>query len=257
VTTNYYLVSIKPASKGVNVDGASISLVYTATDAAGDPADLCTKVSAALTTLATGQVHTLSSYFAPSIDRTSNSARINCYNITGHLDGSPHGSPVFFVNWTPSSALDSTAQAEGLAVVVGLEAAYGSDVEFGPSAALPTPPDIVADFGAASTHTGHTRPRARDRGKNWWGPLTTSALAYDGTNFQQVVSATCAADFQAAYGKTLVQPVLTSGTAQLGVWSRRNVSVKPATIMRVDRRPGYQRRRVDPMGYLVTQAIPY
>lgn len=257
MTVNYYLARVKFTTLSSTLDNPSIDLAYIATDAPADANDLATKVANAMTTAAVGQVVTLSGYLGPSISRGAGTGVVQVYNITGHLDGTPHGSPVATVAFTPSTLAAGTQLPEGVCANVGLVANYGSDVEFGPSAAIPTPPDIIADFAAAATHVGRTRLRQRDRGRFSFGPLATNAIAQETTTNRCKLSTQIQGDIQLAVGKLLVQPVLTSSTAQLGVWSRRNVSVKPATSMHLADRPGYQRRRADSSTVILVQAIPF
>jgi hypothetical protein len=135
------------------------------------------------------------------------------YDLTAHLDGSPHGSPTAtggFILRGPSSTNQLPDQVAG---VMSYHAIDASVLESGPSGPIPTP-DRAVDEGAPATHVGNTRPKSSLRGRLYIGPLTIEAVQANG-----VTSAAFSASMQACGIKLM--------TDALGwcVWSRRTASV--------------------------------
>lgn len=158
----------------------------------------------------------LSRYMGNAIDR---SVKPMCrfYDITGHLSGTPAGSPVAMREFP--AALGGSASAVDLpsecAVVLTMAADFGTDVEFGPG----------------------TRPRARDRARIFLGPLNQTAS-------QTVLGIARPADELrtnlAEAGARLARHV---GLVDHVVWSRRGARTKPSTNVWVDDAFDTQRRR--------------
>lgn len=118
----------------------------------------------------TGMTNPLAYYLSPDISRATNAVQITYTDVTAHLDGSPAGSPVHVSSFTLGAAASAAGLPTQVAACVGYRAPYGSDVERGTTATLPST-DAAIDQGAPSTHSGVTRPRARDRGRIYLGPL--------------------------------------------------------------------------------------
>lgn len=258
VTANNYLARITFATLSSTLDNPSIDLSYLASDASTDATDLANKIVIGLNNTPTGGTHSISAYLAPSISRGANSATVRVYNVTGHLDGSPHGSPASSMVFTPTAPITGLSLPEGVCCCVTNVASYGSDVEFGPVSAIPTPPDLIADFGAASTHQGRTRPRSRDRGRQYWGPLNLNVIGNESTTNRALFGSSFLTDMGLAYAQFLNAPALSGSgtTAKIQVWSRRNVSMKPVAQVVIADRPAYQRRRVDQSVLHVTTTMP-
>lgn len=160
----------------------------------------------------------------PAIDRTANHCILETYNITAHLNGSPHGSPIAMDTFTISAAEIATPEPPQMAVVVDYHATYGSAVEFGPG----------------------TRPRSRLRGRHFWGPLNFHGLTHASvTPFDCTVSNDMKTFLKAAYEGMLATTHFGTGW---GVWSRKNASVAPVLDGWIDSTPHVQRRRQDPSG---------
>lgn len=150
-----------------------------------------------------------------TIDRTADAVTISAYNIAGHLDGSPHGSP-FEVTRMTLNASDGVGNFDEAAQIC---LSYHSDLtgipEEGPTAELPTPESAI-DMGAPATHLGVTRPAARHRGRLFLGPWNVHAVDQGGvaTN-PNVASATAISAITAA------AHVLADAEFGWSVWSRR------------------------------------
>lgn len=211
-------------STDTDVDNASWQFVFhsnTAADFSGIT-PVIGAVEAFTNTAGTGGAHPLAWYISDVMSRGVADTTIEVYDITTHLDGSPHGSPVAMSNYH-LGIVGTTPRGlpEGVAATISFRADYGTDVEFGP----------------------HTRPRARDRNRVYVGPLTTDAIDYGQLGHQCVLKdafiTDCLAalfDLSGVHGSDWV----------LQVWSRVNAAVKLPTIGWMDNRPDYQRRRSDP-----------
>lgn len=158
----------------------------------------------------------VSSYIGPAISR-SVPVTLRYYDVDGHLNGSPAGSPVRVDSaaWTLGGSASSTGLPSEVAVVLTAYADFGADVEFGPG----------------------SRPRARDRGRVYIGPLNVTAQT-------------------TAIGRTKPDPALITNLAEAGarlaraamnanwvVWSRRSATTKQVTRVSVDDAFDTQRRR--------------
>lgn len=166
--------------------------------------------------VAAPQINTVDSYIGPAISR-SNLVTVRYYDVDGHLNGSPAGSPerVDAAAFSLGGSSSSTGLPSEVACCITLYADYLGDVEFAPGA----------------------RPRARDRGRLYIGPLNTAAQT-------------------TAIGRTRPDPAMITDFAEsaarlarapmgpkLVVWSRRSATVKPVTRVSVDDAFDTQRRR--------------
>lgn len=186
--------------------------------------DLFAHVAAFYTTAAPLSSLAIGAYFGTQIDRGSNHCTLTAYDITGHLNGTPHGSPVAASTFTCPAASTGGSWPMGVAACLSWRADYGTDVEFGPG----------------------TRPRSRDRNRIYLGPLNTAAQTQDATTHRVELSAGFINDcLQAAF--VLSEVVDETGADWVWqVWSRVNAGTKLPTEAFMDNRPDYQRRRSDP-----------
>lgn len=186
--------------------------------------DLFTHVLNFYNTHGTGGTHPISYYLGAQLDRAPNHCTISAYDITGHLNGTPHGSPVAVQNWTLGASAATEVLPSGVAAAVSFRADYGTDVEFGP----------------------HTRPRARDRNKVFVGPINLAAISSDSTTNRCILSVPFVTDALAALFDLSEVVDETGADWVLQVWSRVNAATKLAVEGFMDNRPDYQRRRSDP-----------
>jgi hypothetical protein len=151
------------------------------------------------------QVVRLSSYLGPQIDR-SVTAKIKVYDITTHLTGGAHGSPVYLDSWTLGAVGDASVQPDNqAAAVLSFHSDYGSAVEF---------------LGPHHPAGAGTRPKARHRGRIYFGPLAANAMAQDGTTANPILSGNLKRDLAGAAAH------LASITGVLwSVWSRKAPTV--------------------------------
>lgn len=194
------------------------------TDTAVNRTTVQARIDAFFNTTATGAANPLKAYLSEVVSPTSGDAQVEYYDITGHLDGTPAGSPIDIRQFSVVGGLTQSAP-DGVAAAVGYRVDYGTDVEFGPA---------------------HSRPRSRDRNRFYFGPLNLSAFAMD-ANGRCIFSHQFVVDLLAASATLLALGTGSSDITQPVVWSRRNAAVKqPITQLWTDDRPDYQRRRSDP-----------
>lgn len=188
-----------------------------------DVTNLLNAVGTALTSLHAPGTGSPTAWLSGTVSRAANSATATAYDITAALGGGRKGSPVAGITFAPSTVSGGFAQMpEGVCVVTTLQAAYGSDVEFGPG----------------------TRPRSRDRGRIYFGPVNSQAIDVESTTNRAITKLTCRNDLLGMV--KYLSNIPPSGVGInwiLGVWSRRNALIKPLVEAWVDDRPDYQRRR--------------
>lgn len=178
-------------------------------------------ILAALTTFyntgAGSPSHAICNMLSTALSRSSGQVVVRHYNITGHLDGSAHGAPVRTDTFTLGSAIGTGSNFPSeMAVCLTFHTAYLTDPEFGP---------------------GGSRPRARDRGRVYLGPLrdTIKLVASDGEPRLDP-------DWAQAVGAAGARLVADADT-QWVVWSRANVITNTVTVGWVDNAFDVQRRR--------------
>ena len=154
------------------------------------------------------------------------------YDLTGHLDGSPHGSPFFTTSGTITAATVANSVPNGVAVCLSLRSAATATASAeGPAGAIPTP-DAAQDMGAPATHPGNIRPKKRTEGRIFLGPLCATA---------QSVAAVTEPD--PTFLGTCRTGIITLSASGLSVWSRRDVLLRPVTQCATSGRWSYQRLR--------------
>jgi hypothetical protein len=202
--------------------------------------DLQNWVFALLNTAVGTQTSPLAAYLSSKISRASFGISAALTDVTAHLDGSPAGAPYNTFTLTLGAAGSSVDFPPQCAATVGYRADYSGDVEHGPTVSLPST-DQAIDQGAPATHTGVSRPRARDRARSFFGPLNETAFQADGS-----LGTTLKADLVLRFNDSLItqNPGL-ANQFNVVVWSRRNAAVKQVKYLYVDEFPTTVRRRGD------------
>lgn len=220
------------------VDSPSFDLSYFTTFVTADiydVNDLCNTVMLSLHTIPSGGSVSPAGYMHTVIDRGAGKTMITVYDVTTHLNGSPAGSPVLRVTGALTSAAVGGLVPAGCCAVVTMQAPYGSDVEFAPGA----------------------RPRARDRGRIYFGPIGNSAIADDSSSKRTYFTSTFRNDM-CQWIKSINTFTTTTHSAvyNLGVWSRKNAAMKSLQEVWVDERVDYQRRREDQGVFRTVVGLP-
>lgn len=158
----------------------------------------------------------VSNFMSSAITRVTGQHQVKFYDLTGHLDGSDHGSPV------QVNLLDINANTAGtknlpseMCVCLSYKAAYAGDAEFAPG----------------------SRPRARDRGRIYIGPLNDGFVTNDVNNRPLVGTA-----MRDTLGTSANALVAEAGNAW-SVWSRKAATMEPVIGGWVDDALDVQRRR--------------
>lgn len=194
-------------------------------------------------TATAGVTHPMGAYISQDISRAANACTIDWTDVTAHLDGSPAGTAFRTDAFTLPACVGGFPLPPQVAAVVAYRRAYGSDLEHGATSSLPSS-EAAIDQGAPATHTGTTRPRARDRGRFFFGPLASPCC--DPAGGGALVGVSFKNDLQASLA--LLYPTANSGAAnQFNVvqWSRRAASVADVNYYYVDESFGTVRRRGD------------
>lgn len=161
------------------------------------------------------------------------------YDLAGHLDGSPHGSPLSTTTWNEDNANDAESLPGECAIVLSLKADLNGILEEGAEEEIPTPRAAIR-MGAPETHLGRIRPKARRRGRVYIGPLNNNAGALTAIGVLKVH-----VDTQTVL-KNAATALIGSSAGAAGawsVWSRRSAALFPVIGGFIDEAFDTQRRR--------------
>lgn len=167
---------------------------------------------------------------SPSLSRVASACAIKLYDITDHLDGSPHGSPYRTEAFTLPAAQNPLPLPEEVAYAVRLEALGRSDqlVEIPDGA----DPDLAPD-----------RPRQRYTGHVYFGPLNAQHLEAD-VNGQARPNALLGTGLRDAVARAAdAIDTDTADEASIGVWSRQSMWIRGIHSVSTDNAWDTQRRR--------------
>lgn len=106
---------------------------------------------------------TLGMYLSPVLSRVAGDLHIRAYDITDHLDGSPHGSPVKEYLGQIAPSLNLPAIPNQSAIVLRFDAAFRDDQP------VEAPDDADADAAPE-------RPRQRYTNRTYFGPVNQGAV---------------------------------------------------------------------------------
>lgn len=165
---------------------------------------------------------------------------VEFYDLTGHLDGTPHGSPINIQTMAVSGIVAHKGMPPGVAICGSYHSTFGTTLESGPAdSAIPTG-DRAVDEGAPATHAGVDRMRSRLRGRIYFGPLNVDAVAAPGTGASVVPDTTLMSNLVSG----LTTLALTAdAVSQWHQWSRRSAATAPITGGFVSAAFTYQRDR--------------
>lgn len=177
---------------------------------------------------------TVASFIGPTMSRTI-APVFKHYSLDGHLNGTAVGSPVRTQNMALLGAGNGgTGLPAEVACVLSYHADYTTDPEFGPG--------------------GATRPRARDRGRLFIGPLSANGcISQEATTLRPYVSDNLRNTLLAAANRLSSFAGLPAFWA---VWSRKNAAVHQAIGASVDDAFDTQRRRGERPNVRTTISFP-
>jgi hypothetical protein len=147
-------------------------------------------------TTPTGGTGSLASRIGDPMVRTVTASRQDVYDITGHLDGSPHGSPMATYGWTLAAAGGSGSVLPAEVAITG---------------------SFHAAYGNLSEEIGNTRPKSRRRGRIYIGPLRQAVVLQDATTKRAYVDTTAVATLRGA-----MLDLMNDSNTNWCVWSRRD-----------------------------------
>lgn len=182
-------------------------------------------------------------YLSSVIDNMADKGlTLRVFDITGHLDGSPHGSPIFEKSYTvpvyvgPWSDLPSEC-----AGCITLEA-VGRDTAL---VEVPDGPD--AD-------TKRDRPKQRHTGRIYFGPLNTGAIEQVGGVIR--ISNQFRDTARAAVVGMVTNVRAIEPSANLAVWSRKDGNTRRADAVSVDNAVDIIRSRGEKPSFRERTLIP-
>lgn len=155
----------------------------------------------------------ISDYMSPNISRAAGGVKVDFYDITADLAGTPHGSPVVRSTFTLGASTGDAIPEEVSAVV-----SYHSDLT------------------GVLERDGATRPAARRRGRLYIGPLAHNA--YDSIGGKVLLSLV----FQSALIDGATRLLADAGGLWMQ-WSRADAFVRPVEGGFIDNAFDTQRRR--------------
>lgn len=166
---------------------------------------------------AVGAGAAINTWLSAALSTVANAGSIEFFDLFGHLDGSSHGAPIRVDPFTLTATGAGGALPNECALVCTVKSTYGLDPEFG---------------------VGGTRPRARDRGRLYLGPLDTDVMVQDATTKEMFVSPTALAHVTAS-----AAALMNNVGVDWCVWSRASAALKTITSGWVDNALDVQRRR--------------
>lgn len=214
--TDYLAVAELPSEDGVSEH--TVMNTFAFRDLTNEPTALVSLADAVgdfYAGLAAGQTNKVGYYISKTQERATDGCSVKIYDITGKLDGSPHGSPVHEGTFTlPAGVEDSLAPQ--LACALTLRARNWESVSIESPGGVGEPPTI--------------RPRQRRTGRIYIGPLATAVgYASEGTGFDRP-NGTFQTDLTAAAEQ--LQDELASDGIIWCVWSRTAANL--AAVVRVE-----------------------
>lgn len=184
-----------------------------------------------------GATHPLSHYLANCYN---DNGEFKVYDLAGHLDGSPHGSPVATELYTKAASGGPPRGNQVSAVLTAISTAYATTPVSGGTGVIPTP-EAAQDMGAPATHPGTLRMKQRQSSRTYWGALWNGAVSTDGNN-NSVLEATLLSN------AALILPELITGagsdhSVHWSCWSRRNAALAHVSAGWIDHRVATRRKR--------------
>lgn len=182
---------------------------------------------------------TVGSFLSGSLSRGAGAMVLDVYDLTGHEDGSPHGSPVYSTAQTLVAPLAGTPLPEEVACCLTLRAsAWSSQPVERPDADIP--PDGAVD-----------RPRQRRTGRLYIGPLVSAAI--DASSGRPRVHSNLS--FVLRKAALDLQADMNALGHNWSVWSRKEETLRNVQDVQVDNAFDTQRRRGPRSTLRDTQAV--
>ncbi|HWI05623.1 MAG TPA: hypothetical protein VNT52_17585 [Acidimicrobiales bacterium] len=238
-------VATLPSDTGMAADAVTNQFAVAGPSAldAGAASAIAAAVRDFYITVPTGQTQRVRDMLSPVLDNGTDRCTVDVYDISNHLDGSPHGSPIFTLPFTLAAPNGGTALPSEVAIVASLHAVDRSLQRVSVPDGPPGP-------------TGDTRPRQRFTGRIYVGPLNTQAT--DAASGTVRVSSIASALIRQGI-LTLARNIRSNSPvlANLGIWSRADATVRAISHVKVDNAFDTQRRRGERASSAITTTITY
>lgn len=172
----------------------------------------------------------LAAWMSEELSRVASVGTTKIYDITGHLDGSPHGPPIHSVTFTLGGAGVGTPMPGECAVACTLRGTAWQEQ----SIEIPdeSDPGIARD-----------RPRARHTGKLYLGPWQTTAIQEVASPTLSRVNPTLVDDVLKAAHELADDARAIAAGGRWCIWSRADQFLYTVTHVQVDTEWDTQRRR--------------
>lgn len=196
----------------------------------GSAADYVTAISRIYTAVEPLSGFAVGAQMSGALSRAANACAVKLYDITDHLDGSPHGSPYHVGTFTLPAALAADPMPEEVAYAVTLESLTRADqfVEV---------PD-GADPGAAVD-----RPRQRHTGRVYLGPWNSFLVAADANGMSRPTATMQQMCREAVKRACNEVDAIGADVNSIGIWSRVDRAIRGVHMVRTDDAWDTQRRR--------------
>jgi hypothetical protein len=173
--------------------------------------------------LETGTQKALGQVLSPHLSRQAGSHWVDIYDLDGHLDGSDMGSPIYTYGFSlPAADGGQTALPNEVAVAFTLEAVEHANAPVNVPAGEPGP-------------KGDIRPKARRTGKVYLGPLTSFWIDPSSQGDCVVDDYHRGMTF-GLFAQLRDDLSAIAATADLGVWSRADQTIRPVASVSCDNR---------------------
>lgn len=172
----------------------------------------------------------LGAALSPALSRVADACVVKFYDITGHLDGSPHGSPFYLKTFTLPAAGSAQAEPEEQAYCLTLEA-------------LDRNLQLVEVPDGADPDAKPDRPRQRYTGRVYLGPFCDGWKFTDANGMCRPNNPLQAGVRALGVRLAVAIDTISVDTAGLGVWSRKNRAIRGVATVRTDDAWDTQRRR--------------
>lgn len=234
---------VLPHTNGLARDEVTMNLAFGwgggGAPASADRDELAASLTNFINAVPTGAGASIASFINATMSRAAQAAMIKQYDIAGHLDGSPHDSPVHITPFTLFPSNVDQALPNEVAACISFTGALAGVLELGGEEEIPTP-RAAQRMGAPPTHLGRAKPKSRRRGRIYVGPLNKGAVGSGAVANNALNDAFLAALLGATHDLT---ETTTTGNWLWSVWSRRDATLYPVVSSWVDDEADIQRRR--------------
>lgn len=184
-----------------------------------------------------GAGQSIAHFLSSRLTRAVNGIDIKLFDVTGHLDGSPAGSPLVTDHFTLAAAGTSNNMPGQISVCLTLRGTAWDTVPV----EVPDDASGVNYGGVADVDTKPDRPRQRHTGRIYIGPLNAVDPGYDVDKDPKVAPTLKQALLD---NSRFLQDQLKANGHEWAVWSRKDRSMISVIKVEVDNRYDVVKKRV-------------